>query len=173
MLETITPFIPAIIGLFGVIIGSVFGGIIPHYLREKAEYKKFRKNKLEELYVDIEKWINTLFNNTLLFNLVFRKDIDWNTYLDEIKNSDPNKEVKYPKSKIIINMYFNELSVDFNKLAESFQEMSRLINQEIKKTYSTGSDILIHKPEFDIKVKNIIDLSENLKSKIIALSQRI
>jgi len=165
--------LPAIFAITGTVLGAVIG-IIPHYFREKSADKAFRKNKLEELYYDINNWINFSFSIPIInFYLVFKKVIDWNGYLDKLIESEPGKHTKFFKSEIILNLYFKELIPDFNKLTESFQNVNRFINNEIKTVYLAGGEILVFKPEFDAKVKDITGLAENLKEKIKTIAQRI
>jgi len=168
-----SPLLPAIFAITGTVLGAVIG-IIPHYFREKSADKAFRKNKLEELYYDINNWINfSFFIPIINFYLVFKKEIDWNGYLKIISESEPSKHTKFFKSEIILNLYFKELIPDFNKLTEAFQNTNRFINNEIKTVYLAGGEILVLKPEFDAKVKDITGLAENLKEKIKIVAQRI
>ena len=88
----------------------------------------------------------------------------------ESKASD---KIQFFKSEIIVNLYFKELINDLNNLIESIHNISRFINNDIKKTYLSGTDILIHKTVFDDKVNKITTLAEALKNKIKVLSQRI
>jgi len=174
MIDINNPLIPTMTAIIGTILGAVFGGIIPHYLHEKSIYKAFRKNKLEELYYDINNWINFSFSIPIInFYLVFNKEIDWNEYLDKIIESESVKHTKIFKSEIILNLYFKELIPDFNKLLEAFQNINNFIHNEIKTTYLAGCEILILKPEFDAKVKDITGLVERLKGKIRSVAQRI
>jgi hypothetical protein len=168
-----SPLIPAIFAIIGTILGAVIGGVIPHFLREKSAYKTFRRNKLEELYDDINNWINYSFMIPINFYLVFSKTIDWNGYLDKIIETEPGKSVKIFKSEIIINLYFKELVPDFNKLTKAYQNINGFINHEIKNAYLAGDEILIFKSEFDAKVKGITDLVEKLKEHIKTIAQKI
>jgi hypothetical protein len=169
-----SPLIPAIFAIIGTILGAVIGGVIPHFLHEKFAYKSFRKNKLEELYDDINNWINYSFMIPIInFYLVFSKIIDWNGYLDKIIEAEPSKSVKVFKSEIILNLYFKELVPDFNKLTKAYQNINGFINNEIKNAYLAGDEILIFKSEFDAKVKDITGLEEKLKEHIKTIAQKI
>jgi len=166
--------VPAICTIIGVIIGGLFSNIIPHFLKVRSDYKIFRKSKLEDLYNDLCNWSNTVFYILILnFYLVFRKEIDWNKYLDKTIESKASDKIQFFKSEIIVNLYFKELITDLNNLTESIHDISRFINNDIKKTYLSGADILIHKTVFDEKVNKITSLAEVLKNKIKDLSQRI
>ena len=145
--------------LLGIIIGAVFSNIIPHFLSVKAKYKEFRKAKLEELYNDITKWINKSVSNIINFNLVFKKAIDWNKYLDNITEDGSNREINFFKSEIIICLYYKEFEDDFNKLTLSVQDLTRFINNDIKTVYLAGHDINILGSEYDMKVKNVVKLN--------------
>lgn len=174
MVNSNNPLVPAIFAIIGTVLGAVIGGVIPHFLREKSAYKLFRKNKLEELYNDISNWINYFFMIPIInFYLVFKKEIDWNGYLDKIIESEPDKNIKFFKFEIILNLYFKELLPDFNKLTEAFQNANKFINNEIKTAYLAGDEILVFKPKFDAKVKDITGLAEKLKENIKTVAQRI
>ena len=159
--------------LLGIIIGAVFSNIIPHFLSVKAKYKEFRKAKLEELYNDITKWINKSVSNIINFNLVFKKAIDWNKYLDNITEDGSNREINFFKSEIIICLYYKEFEDDFNKLTLSIQDLTRFINNDIKTVYLAGHDINILGSEYDIKVKNVVKLAEILKQNIKDIARKI
>jgi len=166
--------VTAICTIIGVIIGGLFSNIIPHFLKVRSDYKIFRKNKLEDLYNDLCNWSNTAFYMLILnFYLVFRKEIDWNEYLDKTIEAKVSDKIQFFKSEIIVNLYFQELITDLTNLTESIHDISRLINSDIKKTYLSGTDINIHKAVFDEKVNKITTLAEVLKNKIKDLSQRI
>jgi len=174
MVNPNSPLVPAVFAIIGTVLGAVIGGVIPYFLHEKAANKAFCKNKLEELYYDINNWINLSFSIQIInFYLVFKKEIDWNEYLEKIIESEPGKHTKFFKTEIILNLYFRELIPDFNKLTEAFQNVYKFINNEIKTAYSAGDEILIFKPEFDTKVKNFTGLAEKLKEKIKAVAQKI
>ena len=170
------PNFPAIVGLtgavFGAAISALFGVIIPNYLRSKSEYRALRKNKLEILYDDINNWFTTTFCMVALnFYLVFDKKIDWNGYLDLIINSE--KEKVFFKSEIIINLYFKELETDFTNLTKANQGITKFINNEIKKAYLSGNDILVFKSDFHAWVLETTALAEKLKDHIKEIAQKI
>jgi gas vesicle protein len=170
------PLIPSIISLIatlvGAVIGAIFGVIIPNYLRTKSEYKSFRRGKLELLYDDINNWfINSYSNIVLNFYFVFDKKIDWNGYLDMINNS--NKEKVFFKSEIIISLYFKELESDFINLTKANQTITKYINNDIKKAYLAGNDILIFKSDFHEKSIETAALAEKLKNHIKDIAKRI
>lgn len=148
------------------LIGVIIGIFLPHRLNIKSTYKTFRQGKLEELYDDITKWINNIIGMIINFNLVFKKAIDWNKYLDNITENGSNKEINFFKSEIIICLYYKELEEDFNKLTLSIQDLTKFINNDIKTVYLAGHDINILGSEYDKKVKNICALAEILKEKI-------
>jgi len=174
MVNFSSQIIPAVFAITGTILGAIIGGIIPHIIHERSTYKLFCKNKLEELYDDINNWINFSFMIPIInFYLVFNKEIDWNGYLDKIIESKADKHVRVFKSEIIINLYFKKLIPDFNVLTGAFQDANKFINNEIKNVYLTGNEILVFKPEFDAKVKNITDLAEKLREHIRIIAQRI
>ena len=174
MININNPLIPAIIALIGTMVGAIFGGIIPHFLRVKTEYKSFRKNKLESLYDDLNNWFNTSYCLFVLnFYLVFDKKIDWNGYLDFINKSNIEKEKVFFKSEIIINLYFRELETDFKNLTKANQVIIKYINNDIKKTYLAGGDILAFKQDFHAKAMETTALAEKLKDHIKCIAQRI
>jgi hypothetical protein len=160
-------FLIAIVAFLGTILGAVVGGIIPHHLQEKSNFKLYRRQKLEELYVDISHWMNTSFWTCIInFYLVFDKTVDWNQYLDKIINLEDDKGFDFFKSEITINFYFKNLLPNFNNLVKALRDINRFINNEIKSCYLAGKDIIIYKSSYDNKVKNIVGLMDKLKSSI-------
>jgi len=155
------------------LIGVVIGILLTHNLSVKSTKKTFLQAKLEELYDDINKWINNYVGVILHFNLVFEKAIDWNKYHDYIIENTENKEIKFFKSEIIICLYYKELEYDFNNFTLSIQELTRYINNDIKTVYLSGQDINILRNEYNIKAKNIYKLAEILKTKIKDIARKI
>jgi hypothetical protein len=169
-----SPLVPAIFTIIGVIIGGLFSNIIPHFLQIRAEYKKFRKSKLEDLYNDLCNWLNTssfllIFN----FKMVLKKEIDWNKYLDLINESDASEKIQFYKSEMIVNLYYKEFITDLNNLILLLRSLYHFINHDIKKTYLSGIDIRIHQAAYDEKVSVITTSIEQFKDKIKKLAQRI
>ena len=174
MNSVFNPLIPAIFALGGTIIGALGSGIIPNIIQNRAAYKSFRRQKLEELYEDLNRWINTAFGiHVLNFNLVLMKEKDWNWYLDQIIDSDIDKEIKFFKSEIIINLYFKELIADFIHVTEAIQDLNSTINKELKETYLAGRDMNIFKPVFDTKVNTMITLAGKFKDHIKNMAVKI
>ncbi len=65
------------------ILSAFIGGILPNKIQSKTKEKKIKCKKLEELYINIENWYNTVFNYMCAeLSLVFDGHIDWNEYLD-------------------------------------------------------------------------------------------
>ena len=174
MVDFNSQLVPAICTIIGVIIGGLFSNIIPHFLKVRSDYKKFRKSKLEDLYNDLCNWSNTAICLLVWnFYLVLRKEIDWDEYLNIFNKSNADDKIQFFKSEIIVNLYFQELITDLNNLTESIRDIRRFIYSDIIKTYHSGADILIHKTVFDDKANKVNSLAEVLKNKIKVLSQRI
>jgi len=172
--NSINPLIPAIFAVVGTIIGALIGGIVPNIMQNRTAYKSFRRSKLEELYDDLNRWINASFSFFIInFSFVLKKEIDWNKYLDLNSKADSNKETKFFKSEIIINLYFKELIQDFINLIESIREIRRIIDNEIKQTYLAGEEILTYLSDYNGKVNNMNALAEKLMSHIKTMAINI
>jgi hypothetical protein len=172
------PNFPSILTLIstviGACIGAVLGVIIPNHLRSKSDDRLFRKNKLELLYDDINNWFNATFSVIVLnFYLVIDKKMDWNGYINLIKNTDFEKEKVFFKSEIIISLYFKELETDFINLTQANQGINKYISNDIRNAYFAGDDILIFKTNFHAKVTETIALAERLKNHIKEIAQKI
>ena len=170
----ITPLILALFTFGGTIIGALIGSVIPNFLQNRNAYRSFLRNQLIELYEDINRWLLALISLDILsFRLVFKGVKDWDWYLDQTINSDNNKELKFYKSEIIINLHFSKLITIYNDTVNSVQDLHKFINTEIAKSYEAGIDINIHKITFESKVNNLIDKTNILKSNILNLAKKI
>lgn len=119
---------------------AVIGGIIPNWIQNRNKINEIKREKLEELYIEIENWYNSAFSTfSLYFSLVFRGEIDWNGYLDLVIEED--KKGDHKKSTIILYLYFEELEKDFNRVKEAVIDVNSFIDRDIKQVYLSGEDI--------------------------------
>jgi uncharacterized protein Yka (UPF0111/DUF47 family) len=150
----------------GVAIVSAFiGGILPNRLQRKRDIATQKRQKLEELYTNIERWYITVFNMFCTeFRLVINKNIDWNGYLDRICAME--KEGDHVKSEIILFLYFPELEKEFVTLKNTVQEVNRFIDNDMKELYLSGISLLTKEKEYTKKVLEANKAFSELKSKM-------
>ncbi|MFP7634286.1 hypothetical protein ACLIMJ_25150 [Pseudomonas veronii] len=138
------------IGLAGVVFGSLlttFGVSLTNRANlkrleqqlaheEKLVSRRERKERLEELYILICHWNNAFFGNYLSLSLVMKGQIDYNKYLDEIRES-PAKKVDYNRISMIIDIYGAELQEPYAAILKIRDEIND-IEFAHKKAYLSG-----------------------------------
>jgi hypothetical protein len=144
------------------IIGSgVAAAWISHYLAKSKEEFFYKRKKLEELYVSIDRYGTILIRMNFMWPKVMDGDLSFNQGLDVQINSNTSEEEKrlLPEIDMLINFYFsNFLSTYeiFLKKRELLEDLYKEFNciYKIKGPtfdYSTNKKIFI-KTLFEVDV---------------------
>lgn len=168
------------IGLLGVIVGaviSIFGVWLTNrssirQLKIQQEHEKaikadaLKREKLEELYILVDKWLSGIFGHYLKLTLVMRGEIDYNQYLDQVIEQGKNKSIDFSRLGMIVDIYGNELQPSYKEIMKSRDELN-IIEAEHKRAYKAGDldGRKYLKPYTDAQNK-LCELTESFKKKI-------
>jgi len=146
-----------ILSMIGIIIGfglSVLKDFITEKTKKKYKENELRRNKLEELYIEVDKWFNYSSLNQANFILSLSTD---KNYLDL---SEERKKFNYDLIKIemIISVYIEKLKDEYNEIITKKTELSKLEMKELNKEDKKEKYIDLN--------NNFCNLMQNMKKKI-------
>jgi len=186
LLEASAPAV-AWVGLLGVVVGSALS-ILGIWLTNRANTKQLniqldyekstnsnlrKKEKLEELYVLIDKWLGAIFSDYLRLTLVMRGEIDYNQYLDQTIESGNQNNVDFSRLGMIVDIYGHELQSSYKTIIDARSELND-ISIAHKRAYKNGdidgSKYL--KPYMDASIK-IEELAELFKKEIAVYAKNV
>ena len=168
------------VGLVGVVVGaaiSIFGVWLTNrssikQLRIQLDHEKdtnedaLRREKLEELYVLVDKWLNGIFSLYLKLTLVMRGEIDYDQYHDHVTEEGKEKTVDFSRLGMIVDIYGHKLQPSYKKIMDAREELNK-VSAAHKRAYKSG-DINGEKylePYTDALLK-LEGLTESLKKEI-------
>jgi hypothetical protein len=168
------------IGLVGVVVGaviSIFGVWLTNrssikQLNIQLEHEKstradaLKREKLEELYILVDKWLDGIFNHYLKLTLVMRGEIDYNQYLDQVIEEGKKNTVDFSRLGMIVDIYAHELQSSYKKIMEARSEINK-ISAAHKRAYKAGdfNGEKYLKPYTDAQIK-LEELTELFKKNI-------
>ena len=143
--------------MIGIIVGfglSVLKDFITEKTKKKYKENELRRNKLEELYIEVDKWFNYSSLNQANFILSLSTD---KNYLDL---SEERKNFNYDLIKIemIISVYIEKLKDEYNEIITKKTELSKLEMKELNKEDKKEKYIDLN--------NNFCNLMQNMKKKI-------
>ena len=139
------------VGLLGVLIGAVIS-IVGVWLANRSnieqlkiqlEHQKqtndilLKKEKLEELYILVDKWLGGVFFHYLNLTMVMRGEIDYNQYLDMVKKDGKEKTVDFTRLSMIVDIYGHELQTSYKKIMDARDELNK-VSIAHKRAYKAG-----------------------------------
>lgn len=168
------------VGLLGVVVGatiSIFGVWLTNWssikqLKIQLEHEKttnadsLKREKLEELYVLVDKWLNGILGHHLKLTLVMRGEIDYNQYLDQVIEDGKENTVDFIRLGMIVDIYGHELQSSYKKIMDAREELNK-VSAAHKRAYMNG-DIdgeKYLKPYTDAQEK-LEQLTESFKKEI-------
>ncbi|KZY44181.1 hypothetical protein ABMY47_10205 [Pseudoalteromonas sp. BZP1] len=174
------------IGFFGVLIGAGLGfsGVIFANISSSARLKLqmemekqhernvIKRERLEELYVLISKWINNAFSYYFNLTLVMKGKIDYNQYLDEIIEDGNSKKVDFQRIEMILNIYGRELLPLYEDILKSREKINNMASEH-KNSYREGRDCKSYIKPYSLLHKELELQVENLKLKLAELASDI
>jgi hypothetical protein len=108
---------------------------LDHELQTKGQ--DFQRERLEELYLLVEGWVNTLFMYFLPYARVMRGDLTFNQALDITIDVGGKSTVDFKRIEMIIDLYFPELRTDLDRVHAAREAANKIIHK-YKKQYETG-----------------------------------
>jgi len=139
------------VGLLGVVVGtalSTFGVWLTNranikQLNTQLDHEKTtnsnlrKKEKLEELYILIDKWLSGMFSDYLILSLVMRGEIDYNQYFDQKIESGDKNNVDFTRLGMIVDIYGHELQPSYKAIMDARSELND-ISIAHKRAYENG-----------------------------------
>lgn len=96
-----------------------------------------KKEKLEELYILIDKWLGGIFSHYLKLTLVMRGEIDYNQYLDQVIEDGNKNNVDFSRLGMIVDIYGHELQSSYKAIMDARSELNE-VSIAHKRAYKDG-----------------------------------
>ena len=139
------------VGLLGVIIGATLS-IVGVWLSNKSNIKQLtiqlqheketnasllRRERLEELYILVDKWLSEIFAYYLNLTLVMRGKTDYNQYLEQVIEQGKENTVDFSRLNMIVDIYGHELKSSYEKVLEAREELNKIYSA-YKQAFKSG-----------------------------------
>jgi len=176
------------VGLIGVIFGSVLA-ILTAWLTSKANRKQLKiqleheermqrqrlaKERLEELYTLVTRWVNAIFSDNLYLTLVMEGHNDYNSYLDIINemHKDTAEAVDFSRLRMIIGIYGESLNAPFNDLIAVRDKIIDLKDEHKRAYKAQESGVRFLRPLQSLQLE-LDAAGESLLAEIAKVASRI
>lgn len=137
------------VGLLGVVFGSLlttFGVWLTNrssrsHLKlqlahdERLQRQRLTKERLEELYILVDHWLQGMFNNYMHLTLVMKGQTDYNQYLDTVTAMEPSGD--FARLEMIIGVYGGAVQ-DTYRAALRARAETNTISASHKASYQRG-----------------------------------
>jgi len=175
------------VGLLGVAVGavlSIFGVWLAnrssitqlHIQLEQersAKEDNLKRERLEELYLLIDKWLGGIFYNYLQLSLVMRGEIDYNQYHDQVIEYGKDNHVDFSRLGMIVGIYGHELESSYEKIMAAREEFNK-VSLKHKHSYEAGDiDGEKYLKPFTAAQIKIEELTESFKKEIAEHVKRL
>jgi hypothetical protein len=111
--------------------------IIQHNNEKTVKADELKREKLEELYILIDNWLNAMFSQYLMLSSVMKGDIDYNQYLDSVIEKGNQQNVDFCRFEMIVNIYSNDLEPYYQQLMTARDDINKIISSH-KAAYKSG-----------------------------------
>lgn len=141
-------------------------------LERESKEKQFIRDKLEELYLLHEAWLNALATSYLPILNVIKGEITYNQALDMFIENNKDRQVDFKRLQMLIDLYFPAIKPAFEKLSaarDRTNEIQRAHKREYKRGNTDGSAYVV---PFIEAQKELVRESSVLKEEIIAYSNQ-
>jgi hypothetical protein len=141
-------------------------------LERESKEKEFIRDKLEELYLLHEAWLNALATSYLPILNVMKGEITYNQALDMFVENNKDRQVDFKRLQMLIDLYFPAIKPAFEKLSaarDRTNEIQRAHKREYKRGNTDGSAYVV---PFIEAQKELVRESSVLKEEIIAYSNQ-
>ncbi len=152
--------------IWGVALGGaialsvqIFVGIFAYY-RSKIErnWKKSddrestHRERGEELHILLQKWFKLTGAGFFHYPMVMRGLLDYNSALDAVIDSDTKSSVEVEKIEFLIDVYFPQISNEFEELRDVLQQANS-IEADYKRAYKSSGPFVSEKHANDYEQK--------------------
>jgi hypothetical protein len=107
-------------------------------LERETKEREFIRDKLEELYLLNEGWLNVFASSNLPFISVMKGEITYNDALDMFIDSNKNRTVDFKRLQMLVDLYFPEIRPAFDQLATARDQVNK-IKSEHKRQHKRGN----------------------------------
>jgi hypothetical protein len=109
-------------------------------LAHEKEMKEMniRSERLEELYLLIETWVNALAMYHLPIFAVMRGELSYNDALDIVIENNKARPVDFKRILMLVDLYFPEMKPTLDKLSEARDKAAKIL-AEHKREYKRGN----------------------------------
>lgn len=126
------------------------------------------RDRLEELYLSMHKYLNALFSHFLVYSQVMKGELTYNQALDVTIKSGDKGDFEPARITMIIDMYFPELQESFQELEEIREKLNDILHGH-KLEYKAhgpgaGEEWL---KLFQPRMKKLADIGDKLEKKIV------
>lgn len=94
--------------------------------QESQSLRTAKRERLEELYVLVTKWVQSFNGQALQLSLVMQGHISYNEYLDGVLDDDED-DVDFGRLQMIVDIYGEELGKGFQGLLKCREEINEII----------------------------------------------
>lgn len=129
------------------------------------------RDRLEELYLLSEKWVNALSSNYYPYFSVMKGEMSYNQALDMTIEQCKNNTCDFNKINMLIDLYFHDIKLHYDEVCEA-RSKANLILDEHKKEYKSGNtDGRSYLKPLNVAHYEIAEKGEALKCAIIKLAE--
>jgi hypothetical protein len=165
----------ALLSIFGVWLSnrsSVELLLIQHNNEKSIRANELKREKLEELYVLVDKWLNGMTGQYLMLALVMEEKIDYNQYLDQVIENGEKESLDFSRFQMIVDMYCHEIESGYQKLMTARDDINTITSAH-KRAYKVG-DINGEKylAPYTLAMKNLEQLGSLFKKEIAGLAKQ-
>ncbi|MEX0922729.1 MAG: hypothetical protein WDZ84_08130 [Rhodovibrionaceae bacterium] len=119
---------------------GVLATIVAFRLNATKEHVIFMRQKIESLYMNVEKYERSMNGYFVSYYILFKNEISYNELYDIQKNSfedgkGPGEALE--KSKMLVSVYFPSLKPNFHKYLEHRKKLNSIIVKH-KRAYECG-----------------------------------
>ena len=144
------------LGLIGVFVGAIIAGVISiitvwltsraniRHLRVQLAHEKdtkkdtLKREKLEELYILVDKWLTAIFTFYLPLAPVMQGTYDYKEFMKISTDINNRLNVDFTRLEMIIDIYWPSLKPSYEELIKARDELSRIV-MEHKNSYLAGN----------------------------------
>jgi len=165
----------ASISIFGVWLNnrsSIKQLIIQYNNEKKVRASELKREKLEELYILVDKWLQAMFSQYLTLSLVMEGEIDYNSHLDQVIENGEKQEFDFSRLQMLVDIYSHELKSGYQKLMDVRDNISKITSAH-KIAYQNGNfNGKKYLASYTFELKNLEMLCSSFKQEIAEHAKR-
>lgn len=128
-----------IIPLLTILFSGLLATIVTHYLTTSHQEKRFKRQKLEELYFAMDGFCTLFVTFNAYWPGVMEGKIDYNTALDKA-GSDTKNERFHQTAEMLVNIYFPALLPNFDAIMARRDSVNEIFSAFRKQYKTSGPD---------------------------------